>query len=392
MIALFFIQFNQKAGNIMKPKIKEIVTPVIRHGSLIRIGFEGKVFDLSDENGALEELLHSLNGKNTIEDLESLHNISRKDIETILSQLDGINMLEDKSLSESLLNNAEKSRYRANLTYFENYSSLSKSSYDLQHRLKNTHVLVLGLGGAIQDVASLASLGIGEITGLDYDLIEESNLNRQYIYKEEDVGQSKAQTARKRIKEINRNTRINIIEKKVQNEQDVEELLEAADIVVSGIDSPGIISSRWVNFAGIKQGKPVIFSGISGNKLMINKLSSDGEGCFDCFLIDCLKKDPFFKHQLNKLYGANFEKKNTAISPTVSLLSGFITLEVMKEALGLDNKMIPGSMYQMDLNDLTLSNDYSWEKAAGCPTCSSEGTGSMSGIDTLFKVSEAVYG
>ena len=122
---------------------------------------------------------------------------------------------------------------------------------------------------------------------------------------------------------------------------------------------------------------------------MINKLSSDGNGCFDCFLIDCLKKDPFFKYQLKKLYGANFEKKNTAIAPTVSILSGFITLEVMKHALNIENQIQPGTMYQIDLNTLSIIKDFSWKKNPNCPSCcGKENNTNICDINDLFQVSE----
>lgn len=373
----------------MRPKIKEIVTPIIRHGQFLRIGYEGKVYDLLDNDSTLERFLLSLDGKNTLSDLSEIYDMNEDEIYTLLSQLDSIHILEDKDQDKFILSDYEKSRYRANLTYFENYSTLQNSSYEMQNKLKNTHVLILGLGGAIQDVASLASLGIGKITGLDFDTIENSNLNRQYIYKEEDVGKSKVQVAQKRIKEINSQTELRFIEKKISDVTDLWEVLDGVDIVISGIDSPGIISSRWVNFACLRRQIPVIFSGISGNKILINKLSPDGTGCFDCFLIDCLRKDPFFKHQLKKLYGANFEKKNTAIAPTVSILSGFITIEVMKLALNIEEQMKPGMMYQIDLNTLSITKDFSWERNPYCPTCNNkEDSNGICDIKELFRLSE----
>ena len=160
----------------MRPKVKEIITPIIRHGDFLRIGYEGKVYDLLDTDSSLEKLLLSLNGVNSLADLTKIHKLSEEDLYTTLLQLDKINILEDKYKNNNLLTEYEKVRYRANLTYFENYSSLDYSSYEMQDRLKQTHVLVLGLGGAIQDVASLASLGVGKITGLDFDLVEHSHL------------------------------------------------------------------------------------------------------------------------------------------------------------------------------------------------------------------------
>lgn len=163
-------------------------------------------------------------------------------------------------------------------------------------------------------------------------------------------------------------------------------LLSNVDLVISGIDSPGIISSRWVNFACVTKNVPVIFSGINGNKILINKRS--GEGCFDCFLMYCSTNDPIFKYQLNTLYGYTFEKKNTAIAPTVSILSGFITAEVMKHLLNLEYQMRAGYMYQFDVNELTMNSDYHWEKSSQCPTCGKNPSKELCDITTVMKIVE----
>lgn len=372
----------------MKPKIKEIVTPLIKHENKIRIGYHEKAFDLTDEDHKIESLISSFDGKKDLEELAKMNNMKLEDLVGLINTFDNIKILEDRDLMKDLLNEQEKERYRANFTYFEYYTDLYKSSYDMQKKIKNSHVLILGLGGAIQDVATLASLGVGKITGLDFDTVECSNLNRQYIYKENDVGKLKTEAAKKRIKEINSDIELNIINKKITSSEDISSLLSNVDLVISGIDSPGIISSRWVNFACIEKNVPVIFSGINGNKILMNKLSSKGEGCFDCFLIDCLRNDPIFKYQLNTLYGYTFEKKNTAIAPTVSILSGFITAEVMKHLLNLENQMCASYMYQFDLNGLTMNSDYYWEKSNECPTCGENSLKELCDLDTLMKIAE----
>ncbi|MCS5504087.1 MULTISPECIES: HesA/MoeB/ThiF family protein [unclassified Lysinibacillus] len=372
----------------MKPKIKEIVTPLIKHEKKIRIGYHEKAFDLMDEDNKIESLLSSFDGQKELEELAKLNNLQIEELIDLINTFDNIKILENRDLMKDLLNEQEKERYRANFTYFEYYTDIYKSSYDMQKKIKDSHVLILGLGGAIQDVATLASLGVGKITGLDFDTVERSNLNRQYIYKEDDIGKLKTEAAKQRIKEINSDIELNIINKKITSSEDILPLLSNVDLVISGIDSPGIISSRWVNFACVNKRVPAIFSGINGNKILINKLSGSGEGCFDCFLMNCLKNDPIFKYQLNTLYGYTFEKKNTAIAPTVSILSGFITVEVMKHLLNLENQMRAGYMYQFDVNGLTMNSDYHWEKSNECPTCGKNSLKEMCDITTLMEIVE----
>lgn len=75
---------------------------------------------------------------------------------------------------------------------------------EAQTRLKNSHVLIIGMGGLGCPLAeTLCRAGVGYLTIIDDDVIDESNLQRQSLFLPEDVGQSKALTAKKRLNQIN---------------------------------------------------------------------------------------------------------------------------------------------------------------------------------------------
>ena len=73
-----------------------------------------------------------------------------------------------------------------------------------QKRLRNSRVLAIGAGGLGSPVmVYLAAAGVGTIGVVDFDVVDESNLQRQIIHGQSDVGRSKAESARDSIKEIN---------------------------------------------------------------------------------------------------------------------------------------------------------------------------------------------
>lgn len=127
-----------------------------------------------------------------------------------------------------------KNRYKRNI---------SSLSIEENERLKEFRVCVIGcggLGGYI--IEMLARLGIGHLTLVDYDVFEESNLNRQILCKEDLIGISKAEVARDRIKDINSDVDITFIKEKLK-EENCKDIIKNHNIVVDGLDS---ISSRFV--------------------------------------------------------------------------------------------------------------------------------------------------
>jgi adenylyltransferase/sulfurtransferase len=131
---------------------------------------------------------------------------------------------------------------------------------DGQKRLKNARVLVIGAGGlGAPALLYLAAAGVGTIGVVDFDVVDESNLQRQIIHGTADVGRPKAQSARDSIAAINPLVEVRLHEFRLQGSNAVE-LFEQYDLILDGTDN---FATRYlVNDAAVLAGKPYIWGSI----------------------------------------------------------------------------------------------------------------------------------
>jgi molybdopterin/thiamine biosynthesis adenylyltransferase/rhodanese-related sulfurtransferase len=131
---------------------------------------------------------------------------------------------------------------------------------DGQKRLKNAKVLVIGAGGlGAPALLYLAAAGVGTIGIVDFDLVDESNLQRQIIHGTADVGRSKAQSARESIVAINPLIEVRLHEFRLDASNAVD-LFKQYDLIVDGTDN---FATRYlVNDAAVLAGKPYIWGSI----------------------------------------------------------------------------------------------------------------------------------
>ena len=129
-----------------------------------------------------------------------------------------------------------------------------------QKRLKAAKVLCVGAGGlGSPALMYLAAAGVGTLGVIDYDTVDESNLQRQIIHGQSDVGRPKAESARDSVREINP-----LIEVVVHNEaldsDNVMEIFGQYDLIVDGTDN---FATRYmVNDACVLLGKPYVWGSI----------------------------------------------------------------------------------------------------------------------------------
>lgn len=131
---------------------------------------------------------------------------------------------------------------------------------DGQKRLKNARVLVIGAGGlGAPTLLYLAAAGVGTIGIVDFDVVDESNLQRQVIHGVVDVGRSKAQSARDSIVAINLLIRVRLHELRLAPSNAVD-LFKQYDLILDGTDN---FATRYlVNDAAVLAGKPYVWGSI----------------------------------------------------------------------------------------------------------------------------------
>ncbi len=129
-----------------------------------------------------------------------------------------------------------------------------------QKRLKNAKVLVIGAGGlGSPTLLYLAAAGVGTIGIVEFDVVDESNLQRQIIHGQSDIGRSKAQSAKDSVLEINPLVTVNLHEFRLEPDNAVE-LFSQYDLILDGTDN---FATRYlVNDAAVLAGKPYVWGSI----------------------------------------------------------------------------------------------------------------------------------
>lgn len=131
---------------------------------------------------------------------------------------------------------------------------------DGQRRLMAAKVLCVGAGGlGSPALMYLAAAGVGTLGIVEFDVVDESNLQRQIIHGQSDIGKSKAQSAAESIAEINPYTQVIIHETRLDN-SNVMELFSQYDLIIDGTDN---FATRYmVNDAAVLLGKPYVWGSI----------------------------------------------------------------------------------------------------------------------------------
>lgn len=164
------------------------------------------------------------------------------------------------------------------LVRYSRHLSLPDFGIEGQCKLKNTSVLIIGAGGlGIPLLQYLAAAGVGTIGIIDFDQIEISNLQRQVIYETKDEGFLKAETAAKKIRNLNPEIQVNCYPV-LLDRNNIFSIFENYDIVADGSDN---FPTRYlVNDACVIMKKPLVYGSVfryEGQVSVFNYLEENGQ-------------------------------------------------------------------------------------------------------------------
>ena len=153
-----------------------------------------------------------------------------------------------------------------------------------QKRLKNARVLCIGAGGlGSPALMYLAAAGVGTLGIVEFDTVDESNLQRQIIHGQSDVGRSKAESARDTVREINPYVTVNIHDVRLDSSNALE-LFAQYDLIVDGTDN---FATRYlVNDACVLLGKPYVWGSIYRFEGQASVFWSEYGPCYRCLYPD----------------------------------------------------------------------------------------------------------
>jgi molybdopterin/thiamine biosynthesis adenylyltransferase/rhodanese-related sulfurtransferase/molybdopterin converting factor small subunit len=149
---------------------------------------------------------------------------------------------------------------------------------EAQQKLKSARVLVIGSGGlGSPSLLYLAAAGVGTIGIVDFDVVDDSNLQRQVLFGVNEIGQPKVEAARRRLEALNPYIKLNIYNTHL-NSQNALDILKDYDVIADGTDN---FPTRYlVNDASVLLGKPTVYASIfqfEGQVSVFNYRNANGE-------------------------------------------------------------------------------------------------------------------
>lgn len=204
-----------------------------------------------------------------------------------------------------------------------------------QARLKNTSVAVIGAGGLGSfEALYLAGLGVGRIVIVDGDTVEESNLNRQVLHWEEDIGRPKALSAAEKLQKFNPYIRVEAVQDRLRDDN-AEKIIGSVDAVLDALDNWE--TRLLVDRVAYRLGKTFVHAGVHGLEGQVVPIVPGETSCLKCLLPPRLVSP----------------QKPPAVAPIVAIIAAIAVVELVKilTGIGESNK---GKMIVFDGSTMEL--------------------------------------
>jgi bacteriocin biosynthesis cyclodehydratase domain-containing protein len=300
------------------------------------------------------ELVARLDGGSTRTALE--REFGGEAVDELLGVLGAEGLLEDAEAYDGL-DEADRGRYDRQLRYFADVAPEGVSAPDCQRRLAEARLLVLGLGGLGSWAAiSLACCGVGELTLVDGDVVELSNLNRQLLYSEDDIGRPKATVAAAAIARFNTGIRVVPVVRTLDTPAELADAVRGSSLVVDAADRPAHDIERWVNAACFDHGVPYITMSHFPPFARVGPLYVPGvTGCFNCQERAYRRSYELYDQIVDQRRGS--PSPAATLGPVCAFVGGQVALDVVHHLTGLCASASEGSARVFDTRTMEVSSE-----------------------------------
>ncbi|MBN1530807.1 MAG: TOMM precursor leader peptide-binding protein [Thermoleophilaceae bacterium] len=351
----------------MRPRLRQTIEAVgTADGDLylLRPGAAGDLL-IEQPTESARALLGALDGRSTAQELEQ--RFGHELVTTTLHSLGELELLEDASDADRLTA-GERVRFDRQLRYLSDLARDGGGGARHHERLRSSRVCLLGVGGLGSWAAyALACCGVGELLLVDGDVVEESNFNRQILYRECDLGRPKVAAAAEALAAFHSAGRFVPVERRVESPEEIEEVTRGSDFVVNAADWPAHDIERWVNIACFTSGLPTITMSHAPPVARVGPLYVPGvTGCFEC-------QERAYRESY-PLYDAIVEGRRGNRSPAATLgpvcafVGGQVALEALHQITGLCRPATLGVAHMYDLRTMEVTRE-PVPRDPGCPVC-----------------------
>jgi len=225
-----------------------------------------------------------------------------------------------------------------------------------QQRLKEGRATIVGMGGlGCVSATQLAAIGVGYMRLIDQDVVEITNLHRQFLYDTSNLGHPKVEVAEKRLKSLNPNVEFEPIPFTV-NQETAEQAVEDVDVVIDGLDH---LAPRYaINRACVKKGVPYVFGSALEMYGNVSTVLPGKTACLECIFSGEISDE-----------GLPTCETVGVLPPILSIISSIQVREAVDIILNrqplLANKLIIADANSLSFETFELS------KSPTCTTCGS---------------------
>lgn len=353
-----------------KPKLRSSVSVVKLQNNIIEFFLTNtrQQVRIKLNSDKILDLVLQLDGRLTIDEIINKNNM---DSEVSMYFIEFLNYLENKGVikdSDEIMIEDDR-KYRRVINFIEDFSSSGIETKDMWQNIKNSHVIIIGLGAVGSWVSALlVQSGVEKLTLIDNDVVEITNLHRQFGFSEKDIGLLKIDVMEKRLKEFNDKIQINKINKFLTKTLLDEEVNYEVDLIINCADKPNVdTTSLWIGEYCMKNDIPHIIGG--GYNLHLSLIGQTiipyKSACVKCFETELEKINEIDITSLRKLNIKN--RKIGSFGPMCSIISSMIAMESIKV---LTKKITPSNLnrrgefniYSMDIkyHNIYKNNSCVW--------------------------------
>ena len=252
--------------------------------------------------------------------------------------------------------------------------ALEDIGYDGQLRLRGATVCVVGTGGLGNPITErLAAMGVGTLRIVDRDIIEFTNLHRQTMFRESDVGKVKVEVAAERLQAINPDCTVQPLPISV-NEGSAAEVVEGCDVVIDALDS---VDARYaLNRACVRAGIPFVTGAAVGVTGQVFTVMPDQGACYHCMFPD-LDEDA--------MPSCGIE----GVHPSILLIVGGLEVSEATNIVMGREPALSGTIMHIDIGQGLAFTTTRTFRAEECPVC---GTGKEQAVKADSIIMEELCG
>ena len=364
-----------------RPRVKPEHAPYRIADGKIRIGGAsyGIAAEIPDPDGWVWTMLAAMDGSRGLPEIIELAQAGHPEqapdlLQRGAEQLMASGYLEDAAAPVPAgLTERDTRRYERAVGFFRWMDLTPRaSSWEPQARLRDARVTVLGVGGTGGIGAlALAASGVGHLHCVDPDEVELSNLSRQVLYTEDDIGKPKADAAVARLGRLNSDIEITGQQLRVADVDDVLGLARECDVLLLGADRPPEVRV-WTNRACLAARTPWVDAGYHGPLVQAGAFVPGRGPCWECTrLTDRDRHAELGAHTEDA--PERREAVLRAVGATSAGVSGYLGAHLVISLITAIPPVVPGRIDTVNLGALDAPLVFQDPPHPECPACGSAG-------------------